>query len=47
MPRGQLIAEPTQQDFGIMAHADPDGNMMALWEARAIAVIGEVGLSGG
>jgi predicted enzyme related to lactoylglutathione lyase len=27
-----FIAEPTKQDFGIMAMiADPDGNMMALW----------------
>jgi lactoylglutathione lyase len=28
----KFIAEPTQQDFGIMAMiADPDGNVMALW----------------
>jgi predicted enzyme related to lactoylglutathione lyase len=26
-------AEPTQQSFGIMAMvADPDGNVLALWE---------------
>jgi predicted enzyme related to lactoylglutathione lyase len=29
----KFIAEPTQQGFGIMALvADPDGNVMALWE---------------
>lgn len=29
----QFINEPTQQGFGIMAMvADPDGNIMALWE---------------
>jgi predicted enzyme related to lactoylglutathione lyase len=29
----RFIAEPTQQGFGIMALvADPDGNIMALWE---------------
>lgn len=28
-----FVAEPTQQGFGIMAMvADPDGNIMALWE---------------
>lgn len=28
-----LVAEPTQQGFGIMAMvADPDGNVIALWE---------------
>ncbi len=28
-----FVAEPTQQGFGIMALvADPDGNIMALWE---------------
>lgn len=28
-----FVAEPTQQAFGIMAMvADPDGNVMALWE---------------
>jgi len=29
----RFIAEPTQQGFGVMAMvADPDGNVMALWE---------------
>jgi lactoylglutathione lyase len=29
----RFAAEPTQQSFGIMAMvADPDGNIMALWE---------------
>jgi len=29
----KFVAEPTQQGFGIMALvADPDGNIMALWE---------------
>ncbi len=29
----RFIAEPTQQGFGVMAMvADPDGNIMALWE---------------
>lgn len=29
----RLVAEPTQQGFGMMAMvADPDGNMLALWE---------------
>ena len=29
----RFIAEPTQQGFGMMAMvADPDGNIMALWE---------------
>jgi predicted enzyme related to lactoylglutathione lyase len=29
----RFVAEPTQQGFGIMALvADPDGNIMALWE---------------
>ncbi len=29
----QFVNEPTQQGFGIMAMvADPDGNIMALWE---------------
>jgi predicted enzyme related to lactoylglutathione lyase len=29
----RFVAEPTQQGFGIMAMvADPDGNVMALWE---------------
>jgi predicted enzyme related to lactoylglutathione lyase len=28
-----FVAEPTQQEFGIMAMvADPDGNVIALWE---------------
>lgn len=31
----QFVAEPTQQAWGIMAMiADPDGNMLALWEDR-------------
>jgi predicted enzyme related to lactoylglutathione lyase len=29
----RFVAEPTQQEFGIMALvADPDGNILALWE---------------
>jgi predicted enzyme related to lactoylglutathione lyase len=29
----RFVAEPTQQGFGIMAMvADPDGNVVALWE---------------
>jgi predicted enzyme related to lactoylglutathione lyase len=29
----KFMAEPTQQGFGIMAMvADPDGNVIALWE---------------
>ncbi len=29
----RFVAEPTRQDFGIMAMvADPDGNILALWE---------------
>lgn len=32
----RFIAEPTRQDFGIMAMvADPDGNILALWESVA------------
>ena len=31
----RFVAEPTQQSWGIMAMvADPDGNVMALWEDR-------------
>ena len=31
----RFVAEPTQQDFGIMAMvADPDGNVLALWEDK-------------
>lgn len=31
----QFVAEPTQQSWGIMAMvADPDGNVLALWEDR-------------
>ena len=31
-----FMAEPTQQSWGIMAMvADPDGNVVALWEAPA------------
>lgn len=31
----RVIAEPTQQSWGIMAMiADPDGNVFALWEDR-------------
>ncbi|HEX5387189.1 MAG TPA: VOC family protein [Gemmatimonadales bacterium] len=34
----RFIAEPTQQEFGIMAMiADPDGNIFALWDARTPA----------
>lgn len=33
--RVRFIAEPTQQSWGIMAMiADPDGNVLALWEDR-------------
>lgn len=33
--RVRFIAEPTQQEWGIMAMvADPDGNVLALWEDR-------------
>ena len=31
----RFIAEPTKQSFGVMAMiADPDGNVIALWENR-------------
>ena len=31
----RFITEPTQQSWGIMAMvADPDGNMLALWEDK-------------
>jgi hypothetical protein len=31
----RFVAEPTQQSWGIMAMvADPDGNIVALWEDR-------------
>jgi predicted enzyme related to lactoylglutathione lyase len=31
----RFVAEPTQQSWGIMAMiADPDGNVLALWEDR-------------
>ena len=34
----KFTAEPTQQGFGIMALvADPDGNIMALWEDNVTA----------
>jgi lactoylglutathione lyase len=33
--RVRFVAEPTQQSWGIMAMvADPDGNVLALWEDR-------------
>jgi lactoylglutathione lyase len=33
--RVRFVAEPTQQSFGIMAMiADPDDNVLALWEDR-------------
>lgn len=33
----QFAAEPTRQDFGIMAMvADPDGNILALWEEAGL-----------
>jgi lactoylglutathione lyase len=33
--RVRFVAEPTQQSFGIMAMiADPDGNVLALWEDK-------------
>jgi hypothetical protein len=32
----RFVTEPTQQAWGIMAMvADPDGNMLALWEDKA------------
>jgi hypothetical protein len=32
----RFVTEPTQQPWGIMAMvADPDGNILALWEDRA------------
>lgn len=31
----RFVTEPTQQEFGIMAMvADPDGNVLALWEDK-------------
>jgi predicted enzyme related to lactoylglutathione lyase len=34
----RFVAEPTQQGFGIMAMvADPDGNVIALWEDNVSA----------
>lgn len=31
----RFLAEPTQQSFGVMAMiADPDGNVLALWDDR-------------
>ncbi len=37
-----FITPPTQQEFGIMAMvADPDGNIMALWEDNTAEVEGE------
>ncbi len=31
----KFVAEPTQQGFGVMAMiADPDGNILALWDAE-------------
>jgi len=34
----KFIAEPTQQGFGVMALvADPDGNVLALWEDNVSA----------
>ncbi len=34
----RFVAEPTEQSFGIMALiADPDGNVIALWEPSAVA----------
>lgn len=35
----RFVAEPTQQGFGIMAMvADPDGNVIALWEDNVSTV---------
>ena len=37
-----FVTEPTQQPWGIMAMiADPDGNILALWEDRTPEVSGE------
>jgi hypothetical protein len=36
------VTEPTQQPWGIMAMiADPDGNILALWEDRTPEASGE------
>ncbi len=38
----RFITEPTQQPWGIMAMvADPDGNILALWEDRVPEASGE------
>jgi lactoylglutathione lyase len=38
----RFVTEPTQQPWGIMAMiADPDGNILALWEDRTPEVSGE------
>ena len=38
----RFVAEPTQQSFGIMALiADPDGNVMALWEDNVSGAQGD------
>jgi lactoylglutathione lyase len=35
----KFVAEPTQQGFGVMALvADPDGNVLALWEDNVSAL---------
>ena len=40
----RFIKEPTKQAFGVMAMiADPDGNVMALWEEPAEESAAEVG----
>lgn len=38
----RFIAEPAQQGFGMMAMvADPDGNIMALWEDNVSQIVNE------
>jgi len=38
----RFVTEPTRQDFGIMAMvADPDGNILAVWEAVAPSAEGD------
>jgi lactoylglutathione lyase len=40
----RFVAEPTQQSWGIMAMvADPDGNVLALWEDQPAETAGTAG----
>ena len=46
--RVRFVAEPTQQSWGIMAMiADPDGNVLALWEDRVPEAEGSVSQADG